>query len=69
MNWDGNKSLSKVKKVCAFLFTGYAVEDERIGFNVTSYPPSTNVHEFKDCLKQSLDDIYDVFNGNTPRSS
>ena len=52
-----------------FLITGYAVEDERIGFNVTSYPPSTNVHEFKDCLKQSLDDIYDVFNGNTPRSS
>ena len=51
-----------------FFLTGYAVENERIGFNVTNYPPVTNVHEFKDCLKESLDDLYDVLNGKNPRS-
>ncbi|KAL4226898.1 Carnitine O-palmitoyltransferase 2 [Mactra antiquata] len=47
---------------------GYAVENERIGFNVTNYPPDTNVHEFKDCLKESLDDINTVFEGKNPRN-
>ncbi|XP_060576192.1 carnitine O-palmitoyltransferase 2, mitochondrial-like isoform X2 [Ruditapes philippinarum] len=47
---------------------GYSVEDERIGFNVTNYPPETNVHEFIDCLKESLDDLNAVFEGRNPRS-
>ncbi|WAR25120.1 CPT2-like protein, partial [Mya arenaria] len=37
---------------------GYAVENERIGFNVTNYPPETNVHEFVNCLRESLDDLF-----------
>ncbi|XP_045164970.2 carnitine O-palmitoyltransferase 2, mitochondrial-like isoform X2 [Mercenaria mercenaria] len=48
---------------------GYAVENERIGFNVTNYPPETNVHEFIECLKESLDDINAVFEGRNPRST
>ncbi|XP_052287068.1 carnitine O-palmitoyltransferase 2, mitochondrial-like isoform X2 [Dreissena polymorpha] len=46
---------------------GYAVENERIGFNVTNYPPATNVHEFVQCLKESLDDIYHILQGKLPR--
>jgi len=49
------------------MVTGYAVENERIGFNVTNYPPDTNVHEFIDCLKESLDDIYALLEGRHPR--
>ena len=46
-----------------YFVSGYGIEDDRIGFNVTNYPESgTNVHEFRDCLKQSLDDLYSVFN-------
>ena len=50
------------------MLVGYAVEDERIGFNVTNFPPETNVHEFVDCLKESLDDLNAVFEGRHPRS-
>ncbi|XP_052778976.1 carnitine O-palmitoyltransferase 2, mitochondrial-like isoform X2 [Mya arenaria] len=47
---------------------GYAVENERIGFNVTNYPPETNVHEFVNCLRESLDDVYSILEGKHPRS-
>lgn len=48
---------------------GYAIESNRIGFNVTSYPPATNVREFIDCLQISLNDLFDVMNKASPRSS
>ncbi|KAL3852858.1 hypothetical protein ACJMK2_016467 [Sinanodonta woodiana] len=48
---------------------GYSVEDSRIGFNVTNYPPATDVHGFINCLKQSLNDIYAVFDGKLPMKS
>ncbi|XP_060083405.1 carnitine O-palmitoyltransferase 2, mitochondrial-like [Ylistrum balloti] len=48
---------------------GYSIESNRIGFNVTSYPPATNVREFIDCLRVSLDDLHDVMMKTSPRSS
>ncbi|OWF48755.1 carnitine O-palmitoyltransferase 2, mitochondrial-like [Mizuhopecten yessoensis] len=48
---------------------GYSIESNRIGFNVTSYPPATNVREFIDCLRASLDDLFDIMNYSSPRNS
>ncbi|CAC5425186.1 CPT2 [Mytilus coruscus] len=48
---------------------GYSIEDNRIGYNVTSYPPATNVRDFIQCLNDSLDDIYEIFHGRIPRQS
>lgn len=46
---------------------GYSIEDNRIGYNVTSYPPATNSSEFVQCLKDSLDSIHDIFEGRSPK--
>lgn len=48
------------------LFLGYSIDDNRIGFNVTSYPPATNVGEFIQCLSDSLDDLHDILEGRSP---
>ncbi|XP_041348084.1 carnitine O-palmitoyltransferase 2, mitochondrial-like [Gigantopelta aegis] len=45
---------------------GYAVEDGRLGFNITNYPPATDINDFLKCCEHSLDDIYDIFNGRVP---
>ncbi|KAL5014600.1 hypothetical protein ScPMuIL_008870 [Solemya velum] len=46
---------------------GYAIEDDRIGFNITSYPPDTNVSGLIDCLAHSLDDLFEIFQGRQPK--
>ncbi|XP_071081825.1 carnitine O-palmitoyltransferase 2, mitochondrial-like [Haliotis cracherodii] len=45
---------------------GYSIENNRIGFNITSYPPPRDVRDFIQCCSNSLDDIYDILEGNTP---
>eukprot|EP00105_Crassostrea_gigas_P016944 XP_011434533.1 PREDICTED: carnitine O-palmitoyltransferase 2, mitochondrial-like [Crassostrea gigas] len=46
---------------------GYSIEDSRIGFNVTSYPPARNAPGFIECVTKSLDDMYEVLEGRNPR--
>lgn len=46
---------------------GYSMEDSRIGFNVTSYPPARNSPGFIECVTKSLDDMYEVLEGRNPR--
>ncbi|KAL1022742.1 hypothetical protein UPYG_G00031740 [Umbra pygmaea] len=41
---------------------GYGVHDEWIGCNVSSYP-ERNVHEFLQCVRKSLEDIFSVLEG------
>ncbi|XP_056001188.1 carnitine O-palmitoyltransferase 2, mitochondrial-like [Ostrea edulis] len=48
---------------------GYSTEDSRIGFNVTSYPPSTNAPNFIECVTKALDDMYEVLEGRHPAKS
>ncbi|XP_061187817.1 carnitine O-palmitoyltransferase 2, mitochondrial-like [Saccostrea echinata] len=48
---------------------GYSIEDSRIGFNVTSYPPATNAPDFIECVTKSLDDMYEVLEGRHPKRS
>lgn len=50
-----------------FILTGYSIEDSRIGFNVTSYPPARNAPGFIECVTKSLDDMYEVLEGRNPR--
>ncbi|KAJ8302034.1 hypothetical protein KUTeg_021021 [Tegillarca granosa] len=48
---------------------GYAIEDNRIGYNVTSYLPSGELRDFMYGLKLSLDDLYDIMEGRKPKAS
>uniref|UniRef100_A0A3P8ULQ6 Carnitine O-palmitoyltransferase 2, mitochondrial n=1 Tax=Cynoglossus semilaevis TaxID=244447 RepID=A0A3P8ULQ6_CYNSE len=43
---------------------GYGVHDDWIGCNVSSYP-ARNVHEFLQCVHQSLEDIFSVLEGKS----
>ncbi|ESP01146.1 hypothetical protein LOTGIDRAFT_225472 [Lottia gigantea] len=44
---------------------GYSVEDNRLGFNVTSYQDKS-VHDFIENASKSLDDIYNILQGQKP---
>lgn len=41
---------------------GYGVQDDWIGCNVSSYP-ARNAHEFLECVRKSLEDIFAVLEG------
>ncbi|KAM6172478.1 carnitine O-palmitoyltransferase 2, mitochondrial isoform 2-T2 [Erethizon dorsatum] len=43
---------------------GYAVHDNWIGCNVSSYP-GRNAREFLQCVEKSLEDMFDVFEGKS----
>ncbi|XP_050413982.1 carnitine O-palmitoyltransferase 2, mitochondrial [Patella vulgata] len=45
---------------------GYSVEDNRLGFNVTSFPPARDVHGFIESCQVALDDIYSILQGQKP---
>lgn len=42
---------------------GYGIQDDWLGCNVTSYPPDTDVRDFLECVRLSLEDIYSVLEG------
>lgn len=46
---------------------GYAAQDNFLGCNVTCYPPSRNIPEFLDCVRQSFDEMFEVLEGRPPR--
>lgn len=43
---------------------GYGVHDDWIGYNISSYP-ARDVKEFIKCIYKSLDDIFDVLDGQS----
>lgn len=41
----------------------YGIQDDWLGYNVTSYPPNTDVCGYLECLRRSLEDIYSILEG------
>ncbi len=39
---------------------GYNTGGNRLGYIVSGYPPATDLQDFAECLKASLNDIYQV---------
>ena len=50
-----------------FCFAGYAIENEQLGFMVTSYP-ERNVSDFLQCAEDSVNDLHKVLSGEDFRS-
>lgn len=42
---------------------GYAIQDERLGCNSTAYLPDTNVSEFVECVRQSVNEMHSILLG------
>ena len=42
---------------------GYSIRDDSLGCIVLSYGPPADVHGFVECVKSSLEDIYEVLEG------
>ena len=45
------------------LGVGYSIFDDSLGCNVLSYGPPTDVRGFLECVRTSLEDIFEVLEG------
>ena len=48
---------------CFHSVSGYGIQDEKLGFIVTAYPPNRDVNGFLACSEQSLNDMASVLEG------
>lgn len=49
-----------------FYYSGYIIEDDRLGYNITAYKAHQNCSDMIAALKESLNNIHDILEGRKP---